>query len=63
MVSGILADKLVTGHIHLQNYSVYNHDTNENETLTFSSLRNHLFEVKLDQITDATFLSKPTLLQ
>lgn len=50
----MFSNEPVMGHIHLQNYAVYNPDTDKYETLAFSSLRNHLFEVKLDQIIDVT---------
>lgn len=43
------------GHIHLQNYAMYNPDMDKYEPLAFSSLGNHSFEVKLDQIIDVTF--------
>lgn len=55
VMPGVFSDKVITGQIHLQHYSVYNHDMNENKTLTFSSSMNHLVEVKLDEITDRTF--------
>lgn len=51
----MFSDKPVMGHIHMQNYTVYNPDMDKYETLAFSSLKNHLLEVKWDQIIDVTF--------